>query len=72
MSAKSAAGKATWTARAVTYRQDLTDGIAADATARVDSWTAAGRIPMGVRIMARLAGRPLRLPDSEARGRTPS
>jgi hypothetical protein len=67
MSAKSRAGKATWAARAVTYRQDLTDRIAADATARTDAWNVAGRIPVRVRIMARLAGRPLRLPDSEAR-----
>jgi len=67
MSAKSRAGKAAWAARATTYRQDLTDRIAADATARTDAWSVAGRVPIRVRIMARLAGRPLRLSDREAR-----
>jgi hypothetical protein len=66
MTTKSRAGKATWAARAVTYRQDLTDRIAADATARTKVWSVAGRIPVRVRIMARLAGRPVRLPDREA------
>jgi hypothetical protein len=65
MSARSRAGKAAWGAQAGTYRQDLADRIAADVRARMDTWTAAGRIPVRARIMARLAGRPLRLPASQ-------
>jgi hypothetical protein len=66
MSAKSQAGKAAWAARATTYRQDLTDRIAEDSKIRMDEWTARGRIPIRVRIMARLARRPVHLPVGEA------
>lgn len=60
MSAKGRAAKAAWAARAGIYNRDLTDRIADDAKARMDAWEANGRIPLRVRITARLAGRPLR------------
>ena len=64
MSEKGSAGKAEWAARAATYPQELTESIRSDATARMDAWTARGRIPLRVRLMSRLAGRPVRLPGS--------
>lgn len=67
MSAKGRSGKAAWAARAATYPEDLTNQIIKESKARMDEWTARGRIPARVRIMARLAGRPLRLPDDEPR-----
>ena len=70
MSDKSRAGKAAWAARAATYGEDLThqisDRVVAGSAARMDAWIAHGRIPMRVRIMARVAGRPLPAPDAEA------
>jgi hypothetical protein len=67
MSTKSRAGRTAWAARAATHRPDLTNGIVADSMARMDGWIAHGRIPARTRIMARVAGRPLRLPAGEAR-----
>jgi hypothetical protein len=67
MSTKSRTGQTVWAARAATYRPDLTNRIVDDSKARMDGWTARGRIPAPTRIMARLAGRPLRLPVGEAR-----
>jgi hypothetical protein len=60
MTSKSRAGKAVWTTRASTYQQDLTDAIAEDSQARLNAWIARGRIPIRVRLMTRMAGRPLR------------
>ncbi len=65
MSIESRNGKAVWAARAATYGDELTDQITADAQRRMESWTARGRIPLHVRIMARLAGRPLPTPVRE-------
>jgi hypothetical protein len=62
MSAKGKAGKAAWAERAARYPQDLTAEIVAQSEERMEAWAARGRIPMRVRIMARLSGRPLRLP----------
>lgn len=67
MSARSRAGKAAWAARAATYHNDLANQIAEDSKARMEAWFGRGRIPVRARIMGRLAGRPLRLPDGEAR-----
>jgi hypothetical protein len=67
MSTKSRAGQTDWAAQAATYRPDLTNRIVDDSEARMDGWTAQGRIPARTRIMARLAGRPLRLPAGAAR-----
>lgn len=67
MSAKSRAGKVAWSARAATYRKDLISRIADDSKAGMDAWTTSERIPIRVRIMARLAGRPLHLPAGESR-----
>ena len=66
MSAKGRAGKEAWVARAATFDRDLTDQIMADATVRMGSWEAKGRIPLRVRVIARLAGRPVRLPERQA------
>ncbi len=62
MSEKSTSGKAAWMARAATYDDDLTTRITDNSKARMSAWTARGRIPVRVRIMARLAGHPVRLP----------
>jgi hypothetical protein len=69
MSAKSRAGKEAWAARGTTYQQDfasqITDRITKDAQTCMEGWQASGRIPLRVRIMARLAGRRLALRDGE-------
>lgn len=67
MSTKSRSGKAAWAVRAATYQEDLTKQITKDAQARMDEWSIRGRVPARVRIMARITGRPLRLPDDENR-----
>jgi hypothetical protein len=66
VSEKSNAGKAAWAARASTYQQDLADEIATSSKVRMDAWTARDRIPMRVRVMARLSARPLHLPTRSA------
>ena len=66
MSEKSKAGKAAWAARAGTYQQDLADKIATSSKVRMDAWTARDRIPLRVRVMARLSAHPLRLPIRSA------
>jgi hypothetical protein len=67
MSEKSKAGKAAWSARAATYPEELADQITKDSKARMAAWTAQERIPLRVRLMARLAGRPVRLPAGQLR-----
>jgi hypothetical protein len=51
---------------ASTYQQDLADEIATSSKVRMDAWTARDRIPMRVRVMARLSARPLHLPTRSA------
>jgi hypothetical protein len=63
MSAKSKVGKAECAERAARFRSELEEQIARDAADRMSRWAAAGRIPLHVRITARLAGRPVRLND---------
>jgi hypothetical protein len=65
MSEKSRAGKAVWATRAATYPEDLANQIAADSKARMGTWSERGRIPIRVRLMARLTGRPVRLPPGQ-------
>ncbi|MFT4288965.1 hypothetical protein [Nocardioides sp.] len=67
MSKKGRAGKAEWEAKVPTYRQELAEGIQRDAAARMAAWTAAGRIPLRVRIMSRLRGQPVHLPEDEGK-----
>ena len=69
MSRKSEAGKAAWTARAAGYEDDLVEQIVADSRADVEAWAARGRIPLRVRLMARVARRPLRLNAGRPRRR---
>ena len=65
MSKKSTAGKEVWATRAATYGEDLADEIAKRSTASMNAWTARGRIPLRVRLLARLSGRPVRLPADQ-------
>lgn len=67
MSARGKAGKAAWKARAATYHKELAKQITEDSNARMNEWTARGRVPVRVRIMARLTGRCIRLPRDETR-----
>lgn len=61
MSAKGRAGRAEWAATVDTYPRELAERIVRDAAARMETWNARGRIPLRVRIMSRLAGRPVRV-----------
>jgi hypothetical protein len=65
MSEKSRAGKAAWATRAANHDEDLASQITRDSKARMDAWTARGRIPVRVRFMARLSGHPVRLPAGQ-------
>jgi hypothetical protein len=59
---RSRQGKAAWAARALTYQEELADQIAEQAARDTALWAARGRAPLQVRLMARLARRPLQLP----------
>lgn len=71
MSAQSQAGKAAWMARAATYPQELSEQITAGACEDMHRWAARGRVPIRVRIMACLAGRPVQVPQQEGGRRGP-
>ena len=72
MSTKSRAGKAAWARRAETYPHDLARRIERQAQARMKGWAARGQIPLHVRTMARLAGRPISLPEDTSSGEVSS
>jgi hypothetical protein len=66
MSAKSKAGQVRWQGRQGTYRQDLTDDITnqidKSASARMNAWTARGRIPLWIRAKAAVRGQRIAQP----------
>ena len=62
MSQKGKAGKHLWKAQQATVGTDLADRITDQSVEQMRAWLDAGRIPLRVRISARLRGQHLRLP----------
>jgi hypothetical protein len=67
MSAQSKAGKAKWQARQGSYAQELTNQITTRASARMDAWTAQGRIPLFIRAKVFARGHRIALPAKGGR-----
>jgi hypothetical protein len=68
MSAKSKAGQVRWQGRQGSCKQDLTDDVTnqinTGASARMNAWTARGRIPLWIRAKAAVRGQRIAQPPS--------
>ena len=67
MSRKGKAGKQAWKEQEGVFGKDLADRISAQSADQMRAWEKAGRIPLRVRISARLAGQHINLPGDTRR-----
>jgi hypothetical protein len=67
MSRTGKAGKQAWKEQEGAFGKDLADRISAQSAEQMRAWEQAGRIPLRVRIVARLRGQHLKLPGDTRR-----
>jgi hypothetical protein len=67
MSRKGEAGKQAWKEQEGAFGKDLADRISAQSADQMRAWAQAGRIPLRVRIVARLRGQRIKFPGDTRR-----
>jgi hypothetical protein len=67
MTRRARQGQAEWRARPGSYPAEVSEQIKADAGGRMERWAARGRVPILIRLFARLRGQRIELPDPQPR-----